>query len=221
MKLTQLRRSDYQRMRWKNGLGWTTEIALRPPGAELAANDFDWRISIADVDADCDFSPLAGVDRTLMLLEGAGVELYPAGGESVLLNARGRSFDFPGEVAMRCRVLDGACRDFNVMSRRGVIEAKTMFRPLVGPMVFFAEADVTWVIHVAGGHAQVQNAPERPRLEQGDTLLIEPEVAATRGADAADAALTPTPEPRQTVLSGGGELVLVRLFRVPPATNGA
>src|SRR5215475_5956544 len=68
-----LQPADYARMPWKNGGGQTTEIAVHPAGATLA--DFDWRVSIADITADGPFSGFAGVDRTLVLLSGAGVRL--------------------------------------------------------------------------------------------------------------------------------------------------
>lgn len=45
-----LRSAAYQRMPWKNGGGETTEIIISPQGAALS--DFDWRISMALVNAD-------------------------------------------------------------------------------------------------------------------------------------------------------------------------
>ena len=51
-----LKPADYVRMPWKNGGGQTTEIVVHPAGATLA--EFDWRVSIADVDADGPFSQL-------------------------------------------------------------------------------------------------------------------------------------------------------------------
>ncbi len=48
---------------WRNGQGQTTEIALagRP-------DDFAWRVSLAEVARDSDFSPFPGVDRIIMLV---------------------------------------------------------------------------------------------------------------------------------------------------------
>ena len=197
MILTQLGRGDYRRMRWKNGLGWTTELALRPAGSALDDASFDWRLSLAEVDADCEFSRFPGYDRTIMLLSGDGMELRFGGADAALLQSRGQARDFAGESGAQCRLLRGPCRDFNVMVRRGRFERRVSFRPLVGPMVFFAEPDVTWAIHLASGQAKVQNAPERVPLEAGDTLLLEPD------ADTA----------QRCVISGGGEVILVRLER--------
>jgi hypothetical protein len=47
----------------------TTEIAVYPAGATLDA--FLWRVSIADVERDGPFSRFPGIDRTIVLLEGA------------------------------------------------------------------------------------------------------------------------------------------------------
>jgi len=197
MRATRLTRSDYRRMRWKNGLGWTSEVAISPHEADFASGAFDWRLSIAEVEADSEFSPLPGVDRTIALIEGAGMILTSAHGEA-LLERRGQLHAFSGDDAVSCRLVGGACRDFNVMARRGRVEAKVLFRPLVGPMVFFDEPGTTWAIHVCGGHARLQNTATPMELAQGETLMLEPGET----------------DVRQRVLDGGGELLLVRLEHV-------
>ena len=194
MHAVRLRRSDYRRMRWKNDLGWTSEIALSPPGADFASGAFDWRLSLAEIEADSAFSPLPGVDRTIALLEGDGMLLFEGTNETVL-ERRGQLHAFPGEADAHCRLIGGACRDFNVMTRRGAVAQQVWFRPLVGPMVFFAEPRVTWVVHVAGGVAHVQNVAEPLEIAQGETLLLQPDGA----------------EVRQTVIAGGGEVLIARL----------
>ena len=103
-------------MPWKNGGGRTTEIAVHPPGAGLDA--FDWRVSLADVEADGPFSPFPGIDRTIVLLDGAGMRL--AGGDHAIdLRVRYEPFSFSGDVPMTCTLLSGPVRDFNLMLRRG------------------------------------------------------------------------------------------------------
>ena len=71
-RLSLLRASDSQRVRWKNDGGWTTEIAREPADA---AEAFRWRVSIADIESDGPFSNFPGVDRDLLLLAGNGIEL--------------------------------------------------------------------------------------------------------------------------------------------------
>ncbi len=100
---------------WKNGGGSTREIVSWPPGSGL--DDFDWRVSIASIEASGPFSVFAGVDRTIMLLEGDGMRLK---GEGVnwLLDTQHEPFAFSGDVAIECTLLGGESSDFNVMSRR-------------------------------------------------------------------------------------------------------
>ena len=79
-----LRAGNYRRMKWKNGGGETTEIALFPENAGL--NDFDWRISMARVESAGPFSLFPGVDRTLSILEGEGPQ------RAISVEGQGRLF---------------------------------------------------------------------------------------------------------------------------------
>ena len=113
--------SDYRVMPWKNGLGSTVELAIHPPGATLQS--FDWRLSMADVAFDGDFSPFPGYDRSLMLARGGGLELsFDAASAPQRLQAPGTVAEFSGDWTTRCRLLDGPVRDFNVMSARDRVQ---------------------------------------------------------------------------------------------------
>lgn len=102
-------------MPWKNGGGVTHEIAADPPGASL--DDFAWRISMAEVAADGPFSRFDGIDRTLCLLDGAGIVLASPEWAATIDQAT-TPFAFAGEAAVDGRLLDGPILDLNVMSRR-------------------------------------------------------------------------------------------------------
>jgi environmental stress-induced protein Ves len=108
---------------WKNGGGVTREIACHPPSANM--QNFDWRISIAHIASDGDFSLFAGVDRVITLLEGGGVHLSSANGSVMhALDTPLQPFAFSGDAAVHGRLLNGDCHDFNVMTRRGVYQAE-------------------------------------------------------------------------------------------------
>jgi len=183
-----LRSADYRRMRWKNGGGWTTEIAVSPADAP----EFDWRVSVAEIDRDGPFSPFPGCERHIALLDGAGMQLDFGGDDAVRLDQRLRFHTFSGDSAAHGRLLSGPVRDFNVIVRRSRARADVLYRPLVGPMVFLPEAAATWLIYLVGGQATVKQG--ELDLVPGETLLIEP------GAPA-----------HNVVLTGGGEVVLVKL----------
>ena len=107
---------------WKNGGGVTREIVCSPPGAGMEG--FDWRVSIATIDKPGPFSAFAGVDRVIMLLDGAGVRLRSQDGRvDHRLDVPHAPFAFAGDVALDCELLGGASTDFNVMSRRGRLRA--------------------------------------------------------------------------------------------------
>ena len=193
MRLIALPRTTQRRTRWRNDQGWTTELWVEPQGANLAEG-FDWRVSIAEVEGDCTFSSFAGYDRSLLLLEGHGIALRDGPHDPVQLEHRGQCHRFPGELALDCRVLGGPTRDFNVMTRRGVFGHQAWLRPLLGPMVLMPEPGVRWFVHVLSGHAQAQHQADAPRLDAGDSALSDEEG-----------------ERKPLVLSGGGEIVLVKI----------
>ncbi len=190
-----LRAADYRRMRWKNGGGWTTELAASAGAGE--GRDFDWRVSIAEIESDGAFSPFPGCDRYIALLDGPGMELQFDDAEPVRLDQRLRFVRFAGEARTFGRLLGGAVRDFNVIVRRDTVRAEVLHRPLVGPMVFLPDAATIWFVYLVGGQAALKDVAGM-QLEAGESLLLEP-----------------GDTPRTRVLSGGGEVVLVKLTRAP------
>lgn len=106
--------------RWRNGGGATRTVAIDPPGADLGTG-FRWRISIADVAQDGPFSRFPGVDRSLWLLAGNGMELRSGAAAAVVLQERFQRLDFPGETPIEARLLDGPTQDLNVMTARGSV----------------------------------------------------------------------------------------------------
>jgi environmental stress-induced protein Ves len=179
--------SAWQRTRWKNDGGWTTEIA------RSGGDDFRWRISIAEIERDGPFSSFPGVERDLLLLEGNGIELDIDDAPPRALTQRFGHVRFAGESKVDCRLVAGPTRDFNVMARRDAVRAEAIARPLVGSMVIFPERGVEWFVHVFAGNATARSDAESLVLETSASLL----------ADFRDGG-------NRLVLEGGGELVLVK-----------
>jgi uncharacterized protein len=114
---------------WRNGAGLTRELAVQPRDASA---DFDWRLSVAEVERDAPFSAFPGIDRCIVLLRGAGMRLHSAAGRlDERLDRAHRPFHFSGDDALNATLVDGPCRDFNVMVRRGRWRADV--RALHGP----------------------------------------------------------------------------------------
>src|SRR6186713_948076 len=106
-----LRESSYRAVPWKNGGGVTREI-LRAPAEPDA---FDWRLSLATIDAAGPFSAFAGYHRTLVLVRGAGVELNFAEHGTSRLSTPGQSVAFDGAWQTSCILLDGPSTDLNLI----------------------------------------------------------------------------------------------------------
>ena len=104
----------FHAMPWRNGLGTTIELLKQ----DLADGDgFAWRLSMADVTTDGEFSNFSGYDRTLLLLDGKGLTLDCAG---VLkrLDKPLQAARFRGEDPTYATLLDGPVKDFNIMTQR-------------------------------------------------------------------------------------------------------
>ena len=184
-----LRFGDYRRMRWKNGAGWTSEI-LRMPDRD----DWDWRLSIAQIDEDAPFSAFPGVERELVLLDGNGLRLrFEDGAVHDLLPPHGR-LRFSGERAAYGELLDGPTRDFNLMWKLDAVEAQLWHRPLVGTMVVFVAPGETWAVHLLAGQGRFADDSGLGALGAGDTAVLVADQAR-----------------RRHVLDGGGEVLLVRV----------
>lgn len=112
-----LRNSDHRRMPWKNGGGETVEVIVHPEGAGLS--DFGWRVSMATVTNDGPFSVFPGVDRTLAVLSGDGMELSIEGLGDRLLTPACPPLAFPADAPTTARLAGGPITDLNVMTRRG------------------------------------------------------------------------------------------------------
>lgn len=184
--------NEYRRVRWKNGTGWTREIARMPD-----REDWDWRLSIAEIEQDGPFSVFPGIERELVLIRGNGLRLRFEGGEARELQPPHDRIRFAGERMVSGELLDGPTHDFNLMWRRDTIAAELLHRPLVGPMLFFTEPGTSWAIHLLAGGAHFDQASGLPALWAGDTaLLIDGD------------------ERRRYALEGGGELLAIKLNRL-------
>lgn len=182
--------SDYLIQPWKNGQGTTTEITKGTISGEK--NGFDWRLSVAEIQNDGPFSEFAEIDRTLMLLEGNGIELVDK--EPIMPPSSNTLadpfsyFSFDGSTPIFCKLLDGPTTDFNVMTKQGAIIHK--FDTLVNMkrqyrinsdsqilFIFCIAADVT--IMVSGKNYKLNTSDTlEVRVEEDTPIFVSPTVGA-------------------------------------------
>ena len=107
---------EFEARPWKNGKGRTLELAMNDGGS---LEDFEWRISIAQVVTDGPFSDFSGYDRYLLLLEGAGMDLLHEDETTHSLSTPLDLAQFDGGSRTVATLHDGPITDFNLMTRRG------------------------------------------------------------------------------------------------------
>lgn len=111
-----LRAAQRQAVPWKNGGGFTREVAVSPTGA--TSLEFDWRVSIAEIAVAGPFSVFADIDRRMAVLEGRlslKIDAQPA----VIVSPDSAPVAFPGEAPVFATPLGATVTDLNVMTRRG------------------------------------------------------------------------------------------------------
>lgn len=164
---------------WKNGGGVTWEVAVAPPGARL--DDFDWRISIAEVTAGGPFSTFPGIDRVLSVIAGSGLRLHIDGTASVQLDAGSSPFHFSGDAACMAELAEASIRDLNVMCRRGRYRAAV--RRMSAPATIECMAGMTAILALDPASVGDQllgrddvvlaDAGERVEVAAGNLVVVE------------------------------------------------
>ena len=128
---------------WKNGGGLTREVAVHPPGSDLAG--FDWRVSIAEIRTAGAFSAFPGIDRRMVIVSGR-LSLAIEGRSAVTLTPESEAVEFPGDVAVFAEPLGAAVTDLNVMTRRSHRAARLMRRYAREPAALESRSDTTLLV---------------------------------------------------------------------------
>lgn len=146
-------------MPWRNGGGTTRELAR----VDAPDGDFAWRLSMADVTDDGSFSSFPGVDRIIVLLTGAGIDLHTPDGV-VALRPQWGAHRFPGEDEVYAALVDGPTTDLNLMWRRDLHTVS--FAKVDAPCRIDA-GESRLVVFVAAGTARLPGGEE---LGEGDAV---------------------------------------------------
>jgi uncharacterized protein len=166
---------------WRNGGGVTRELLAWP-----ARDNWQVRISVAEVNAEGPFSRFPGIERWFAVLDGGGVELCV---RRVFhrLTAASEPFRFDGDEPVDCALLRGATRDFNLMAApgnarlrqvRGSLSVLTSGPALVAVYAHAHAAQVTFggdFIEVPAAHLawRLQDEPVAGTVRGQGALLVE------------------------------------------------
>ena len=168
-----LESAGYRQMPWKNGAGTTTEIAVSPSGA--TTDDFDWRISMAQVGSDGWFSEFPRVDRTLAVLEGNGIDLSIAAAPPVRILPASAPYSFAADTPVFAKLLDGPIIDLNVMTRRNRFIHRMTRLKADAPITWQLQAEVTVILSCTSA-LHLDDGTHSVRLKANDSAFFQTQI---------------------------------------------
>ena len=168
-----IRQSSFRAVPWKNGGGVTHEAIRVPPDGD----SFQWRVSVARIDASGPFSDFAGYRRTMVLLRGHGVRLVFANGDRRELEEIGDLAEFDGALSAQCDLSDGPCVDLNFMTAKALDGARSHVERLHKPLALASHRHQTTLVFPIDAPVEVQAGAESAVLEPWDLALLSDSAA--------------------------------------------
>lgn len=159
---------------WRNGGGVTRQILSRRSGGigdgMPAPDEWDWRLSIADVERAGAFSSFPGMTRILTVIEGVSVTLTVDGKVEEL--EKYRPFEFDGGAKTSALLPHGPIRDLNLIARTGTVDAKVSIEQLTARRPRLVSEGQYCVILDGSARLTVNTAGRNEReLERFDTVV--------------------------------------------------
>jgi hypothetical protein len=146
-------------MPWANGRGTSYEIA----SDRNESGEWTWRLAMAPVNEDGPFSRIECVNRSLAVVEGAGMLLSVDRKKLQCLPLQ--VVRFRGDAVTEAALTDGPIMDINLMVRRKEAE---------GEMAMVSDAGLlngVSIVVAVGGSAQVKSGDLIIELERHDSVL--------------------------------------------------
>jgi len=146
-------------MPWANGRGTSYEIA----SDRNEAGEWTWRLAMAPVNEDGPFSRIECVNRSLAVVDGAGMLLSVDRKKLQCLPMQ--VVRFRGDAITEATLTDGPIMDINLMVRRKEAD---------GEMAIISEAGLlngASIVVAIGGSAQVKSTDSIIDLERHDSML--------------------------------------------------
>jgi environmental stress-induced protein Ves len=138
-----------------------------------------WRVSIAEVASDGPFSRFDNIDRIIMLLSGGGFSLHGVGANPQVLDTPLMPFAFAGETPIHCSLKNGAVRDFNLMTRRGAVQAQLQVMS-IGSAVQTLPLSPQTLIYIVSGSVNAVIGAKHITPEAQHTLSLSNEAGSVQ-----------------------------------------
>ncbi len=167
------KKQHYKLSKWKNGKGDTLELASN---AELAKHGaFGWRLSIATLSGDSQYSRFNGIDRSQILLQGERVVLSIGDAEpavKIKLN-RYDKVVFSGAEQVSCQLLGcTTAKMFNVMTVANSYTHLLSIHQVSAEMPIVTNCDTLLIFSVSDA-LQVQISERVTAVQWHEMLKVE------------------------------------------------
>lgn len=169
MSIERITPAQWQTQRWQNGGGITHQLCRQDDEQGLL-----WRLSIAEVATAGPFSRFDNIDRIIMLLEGSGFCLHGVADSPKVLDTPLTPFAFAGETPIHCTLINGAVRDFNLMTRRAAVTPQLQVLSIGSEAQTLALSAQT-LIYVASGNVAIALGHQTLTLAAQHTLSLSNE----------------------------------------------
>jgi environmental stress-induced protein Ves len=169
MKINHIKAEYFKINNWSGGT--TTELFIYPPESIFKEQKFSFRLSKATIETEhSQFTPLPGINRTLLILEGETLLVHKNHHSKKL--AKFDTDNFKGDWETNSI---GACTDFNLMTNdkvTGLVKGQTHLENQKIDVTL--NENYTWVfIYVNEGKIKSLIKDNDFEISSGDLLILE------------------------------------------------
>ncbi len=183
-----VRKADTVWLPWKNGAGEMADIAVSAERTQVG--DPHWRVSTARVTRDSPFSNFPGIDRGMMLISGARIDLHVDTDAPRVVRAGGPAVGFSGDRPTRGVPVGGAIENLNVMVHRTSLRQRMVRWTLQGQTWLPAVTGGTSFVFVQSGEIAI-SGDARMICAAGDTLVVETPLEISGAAELIEVSIWP------------------------------
>ena len=184
--ITIIPQHTFNKIPWKNGQGSTLELAINQNGS---LDDFNWRLSIAQVNQDGAFSDFSGYTRNLVLIDGQGMQLKHNEAQIDLMEKFLDLSTFDGADPTNATLISGPITDFNLMTKTAVHDAtvdtfpgintvtlkaaklRFIYSPTTQLKILSGETQLEQLV-IAGDLVQIDDNEVRDLMVTGSDLIL-------------------------------------------------
>lgn len=165
MKHQLIKLQDYKKMLWKNGKGFTYEIAK-----DETQEEYDWRISMAEIKENGPFSNFAQYQRVISVLKGEGIKLSIDKSPEHTITPF-EPFLFSGDSETYCTLIKDPVEDFNLIYKPDAFFGRFQWLDTSVPHSLCSHAQ-TILIFSATNELSIKHEHGTDKLAHFDSLLF-------------------------------------------------